>query len=71
MARELTTKEAADMTGYTVDYVQDLAREGKVKARKIATVWLIDRKSLLSHVKDARAQGDKPGRKRSIDTPSE
>lgn len=71
MASELTVKEAADITGYTVDYIQDLAREGKVKARKIATVWLIDRKSLLGHLKDARARGEKPGRKKGLDTHGE
>lgn len=64
MASELTSKEAAELTGYSVDYVQDLAREGKVKARKILTVWLIDRKSLLEHNKNARKQGAKTGPKK-------
>ncbi len=63
----ITTKEAMQLTGYTMDYVQDLAREGKIKARKVATVWLVDRKSLLAHIKAARAHGEKPGRKRTID----
>lgn len=59
----LTTQQAAELTGYTVFYIQDLAREGKVKAKKVSIVWLVERESLLNHVKQVRSQGEKPGPK--------
>ncbi len=64
MAAEwITTKEAAELSGYAPDYVRDLAREGKIKARKVATVWLVSRKSLLAHKRQAEELGQKRGPK--------
>lgn len=60
----ITVREAAELTGYALDYVRDLASEGKIKAKKVATVWLVSRKSLLAHQKKAGELGEKRGPKR-------
>jgi excisionase family DNA binding protein len=45
----ITTKEAANMTGYTTVYVRRLAREGRVDAQKAGRDWLLKRQSLLEY----------------------
>ena len=56
--QELTPSEAADLTGYSVGHVQWLARQGKVKARRIgARVLLIDAESLEAY----KAEADRLG----------
>lgn len=60
----ITIKEAAEVTGYAADYIRDLAREGKIAARKIATVWLVSRKNLLAHMRAANKLGEKRGPKK-------
>ena len=46
----ISTTEAAKITGYTVRYIQQLAREGIVRGEKITPrAWLIDRESLLAY----------------------
>ncbi len=64
MADWITTREAAELSGYALDYIQDLAREGKIQARKVATVWLVSRKSLRAHMRAAGELGEKRGPKK-------
>jgi excisionase family DNA binding protein len=46
----ISTTEAARLTGYTVRYVQKLAREGIIVGEKITPrAWLINRESLLAY----------------------
>lgn len=45
----LSTKEAAELTGYSEAYIRRLARRARLEARKVATDWLINRKSLLAY----------------------
>lgn len=59
----ITTDEAATLSGYDREYIRDLAREGKIKARKIATVWIVSRKSLEAHIRAAVELGEKRGPK--------
>jgi hypothetical protein len=59
----LTVREAVNLSGYNDEYITRLIREGKVKARKISIVWLIDRQSLLSYLGKAQSLGGKRGRK--------
>ena len=46
----IPTTEAATLTGYTVRYIQQLAREGIIEAQKITPhAWLVNRDSILAY----------------------
>lgn len=45
----LTTKRAAEITGYTTDYVGQLARQGKVDAQLVGRNWYIGEDSIKKH----------------------
>jgi excisionase family DNA binding protein len=45
----LTTAEAADLTGYSVQYVRRLIKKGRVRAKKWVRDWMIDKASLLEY----------------------
>ncbi len=51
MAEWMTVREAVELSGYDVDYIRERIRAGKIKARKVATVWLVSRRSLLTYLK--------------------
>jgi len=59
----ITTVEAAQLSGYHRDHILRLIAAGKVKARKFAVVWQVDRHSLLAYIKDAEKLGKKRGPK--------
>ena len=59
----LTIKEASNHSGYTPIHLQELARFGRIKARKVVTVWLVSRKSLDAYLKEQSERGEKRGRK--------
>ena len=63
----LTTMEAAQLSGYHRDHILRLIEAGKVKARKFATVWQVDRHSLIAYMKQAEKLGKKRGPKRQQD----
>ena len=50
----LTVKEAADMSGYHPEHIRRLVREGKIEARKIVTVWLVNRSSLQNYLDEQK-----------------
>jgi len=52
----LTTDEAADISGYHVNYIRKLVRAGKVKADKKG-VWLIYRADLMRYLEEMKALG--------------
>jgi excisionase family DNA binding protein len=64
MADWITTKQAAEMSGYSAYHIRELINTGKVKAQKFGEVWQIDRRSLLAYLKVAEKQGAKRGPKR-------
>ncbi len=47
----ISTKDAADISGYTSDYLARLARSGKIIGRKIGHSWFVDKES-LKHFSD-------------------
>ena len=59
----LTVNEAAEQIGYNPEYVRELIRQGKIKARKFSIVWMVSRESVLEYRKKVQALGDKRGRK--------
>lgn len=45
----LSTKRAAEITGYTTDYVGQLARGGKIDAQLVGRNWYISEESIKKH----------------------
>lgn len=45
----ISTKRAAEITGYTTDYVGQLARSGKVVAQLVGRNWYVDEESIKQH----------------------
>jgi excisionase family DNA binding protein len=52
----LTAEEAAELSGFHIDYIRRLARSGKIKAEKHG-VWLIDRDDLNRYLEEMKALG--------------
>jgi excisionase family DNA binding protein len=59
----LTVSEAAKLSGYHPETLRELMRDGKINARKVSIVWLVDRESLLAYMEKAKAMGEKRGPK--------
>lgn len=59
----LTTNEAAELADYHPERIRELARDGKIKARKFGPVWQISRDSLLTYVEAQAAKGERRGPK--------
>jgi len=45
----ISSKRAAELTGYAKDYVGQLCRMGKVVARQVGRAWYIEEESILRH----------------------
>ena len=45
----ITTKEAADLTGYNQEYIRQMIRAGRIDAEKKGRDWWVDRDSIESH----------------------
>jgi excisionase family DNA binding protein len=59
----LTTYEAADLSGYELDYIRKLIRAQKVLGRKWGQSWQVSRQSLMEFIDEREKQGEKRGRK--------
>lgn len=46
----ISSKRAAQITGYAKDYVGQLARAGKVPGTRVGRAWYVDEEALLAHV---------------------
>jgi hypothetical protein len=66
MAEWISVTEAVRLSAYEADYIRKLIRSGKVKARKIITVWQVDRASLLSYIRKTEQIGAKRGPKKDL-----
>ncbi|NLF02730.1 MAG: helix-turn-helix domain-containing protein [Anaerolineales bacterium] len=53
----LTTQEAAELTGYTPEYLRHLVRSRKVRAVKRLRTVFLDRDSLTAYVDEMRRLG--------------
>ena len=68
----ITTTEGATLTGYSAFYVRQLARTGRIEARKLGRDWLVSKASLLAFKSQMDALGaDKhnPRRQEGRDEP--
>ena len=45
----VSSKRAADLTGYAQDYVGQLARMGKISGRRVGRVWYVDENKIREH----------------------
>jgi len=45
----ITTREAADLTGYNLEYIRQMIRAGRIAAEKKGRDWWVDRDSIESH----------------------
>ncbi len=64
MAEWISVTEAVKLTGYTPEHIRRLVASSKVKGQRFASVWQVDRRSLLAYVKVAEKSGAKRGPKR-------
>jgi excisionase family DNA binding protein len=53
----LTTEEAAEISGFHVEYIRHLIRKGKIKADRKVGVWLIYREDLMRYLDEMKALG--------------
>ena len=59
----ITTSEAAEIGNYHINHVRRLIRGGKIEARKFGTVWMVNRESFISYLKDTQNKGERRGPK--------
>jgi len=59
MEEWITVVEASHLSGYHPEYMRELIRNQRVKARKFGPLWQVSRSSLLDFLKDAKKSGDK------------
>jgi hypothetical protein len=59
----ITVREAISQSGYNPVHLRVLIRDSKIKGRKVATVWLVNRKSLDAYLREQSKRGEKRGRK--------
>jgi len=57
LADFVTADEAAEISGYHVNYIRRLMRAQKIKGRKAGLVWLIERESLHAYLERIQALG--------------
>lgn len=51
----ISSARAAKITGYTADYIGQLARTGKIMSRQVGNRWYIDQEALLAHKQEKDA----------------
>ena len=58
----ITTAEACQISGYNLEYLRRLLRDGAVQGRKWGREWMVDRGSLMAYV----WRGPRPGPPRGV-----
>ena len=59
LADYITSDEAAEISGYHVNYIRRIMRAGKIKGRKAGLVWLIERESLHAYMDLVESLGNR------------
>jgi len=59
----ITTAEAAQVSGYHVEYVRKLVKARKIEARKWMRDWQVSRESLEAYLDQMKVKGEKRGPK--------
>lgn len=55
----ITTEEAVEMSGYHVNYLRQLIKDGKVNGRKFGPVWQVDSLSLMAYIDTGAKTNDR------------
>ena len=55
----ITTQEAAELSGYHVNYIRQLLQADKLHGRKWGQAWQVSRQSLREYLETAEKQPDK------------
>ncbi len=55
----ITTKEAAEYSGYDIQYLRRLIRRKVIEARKFGPVYQVSKESLLAYIQKAKSAKDK------------
>lgn len=58
----ISSRRASEITGYSRDYIGQLARKGDVGARRIGGLWYVLEKALLAYKREAEAFKPEPPR---------
>ena len=67
----VSTKRAAEITGYAKDYVGQLCREGRVTARLVGRSWYVSESSIKEHRFGAEAVAEETEVQEPIEEPKE
>ncbi len=59
----ITTRQAAEISGYSMKHVRRLITSGKVKGQRFGRDWQISQTSLLAYIHTAEKLGEKRGPK--------
>ena len=63
----ITTREAAEVSGYHTEHLRELLRERRIQGQKWGREWQVSRKSLSAYLRTIKATGEKRGRKPKFD----
>jgi excisionase family DNA binding protein len=63
MPEWITTKAAAEISGYTRQHVRVLITSGKIKGQRFGREWQVSRAGLLAYIRKAEKLGAKRGPK--------
>jgi len=53
----ITTKEAAELTGYNQEYIRQMIRDGRIVAEKKGRDWWVDRASIEDYAEEMKQLG--------------
>jgi hypothetical protein len=59
----ISVQDAVKLSGYHTESIRELVRDGKIKGRKVITVWLVSRTSLQTYLRGQAKRGEKRGPK--------
>jgi excisionase family DNA binding protein len=64
----LTTYEAAELSGYNLEYIRQLIRSRKIHARKWGQSWQVSQQSLEIYIGRVKKTGKRRGPKPKLET---
>ena len=59
LEKHISVKAAAECSGYSIQYLRRLLRDGRLEGTKIGQVWLIEMASFNHHLRNGHMQRDR------------